>query len=309
VINQWNGYELERIFGIKAPNIKELFTDLQWKAVMDEIHSTEFWNKNWNYPVYITQALNHQGLHLKNIRGNFETLGTYLNVDNRKEYHPTLWQRFVDTNLGEWAKRTWRHVNHQGFLNRDNRYDKIFYTSDDDIFTGQWLALKKEGNGIAKIAEELQRTYKFPDFEDDKNKSMAEVLQKDNSVFIHARRGDMLGCNGYCYKFGYFRRAVKYIRSHVVDPHFVFFCDPGSTTWCKENAHIFGLDFKKDRVLFVDWNKGDQSFRDMQLMSLCKHGIITNSSFGWWGAWLIQNPNKITISPWEEYPEITTVHL
>ena len=126
---------------------------------------------------------------------------------------------------------------------------------------------------------------------------MKNILEKCNTVAIHARRGDMLGFNGACYKYGYFKRAVRYIRKHVENPVFVFFCDPGSVEWCKQNADIFNLDFSRDKVYFVDWNKGTDSFRDMQLMSCCKHAIITNSSFGWWGAYLIKNKIKITISP------------
>lgn len=49
--------------------------------------------------------------------------------------------------------------------------------------------------------------------------------------------------------------------------------------------------------MFVDWNGGEDSYRDMQLMSYCKHNVITFSSFGWWGSWLNENPEKITISP------------
>ena len=70
---------------------------------------------------------------------------------------------------------------------------------------------------------------------------------------------------------------------------------------CDEAAGV-----RKDKVLFVDWNTGEESFRDMQLMSHCKHGIITNSTFGWWGAYFIQNPEKITISPLAEIN--TTYH-
>ena len=44
-------------------------------------------------------------------------------------------------------------------------------------------------------------------------------------------------------------------------------------------------------------NSGKDSFRDMQLMSLCKHNIVANSSFSWWGAWLNQNKEKTVIAP------------
>ncbi|MDE6895029.1 MAG: alpha-1,2-fucosyltransferase, partial [Lachnospiraceae bacterium] len=56
---------------------------------------------------------------------------------------------------------------------------------------------------------------------------------------------------------------------------------------------------------FVEGNTKTESFRDMQLMSLCRHHIVANSSFSWWGAWLNQNPDKIVIAPkrWINHPE------
>lgn len=60
--------------------------------------------------------------------------------------------------------------------------------------------------------------------------------------------------------------------------------------WCRANLSM-------EDALYVDWNNGVDSWQDMYLMSLCKHNIIANSSFSWWGAWLNENPNKIVIAP------------
>lgn len=307
-IKQWNGFELDRIFGIHAPNVKELFTDEQWSRIVEKVRASKFWIKNWNYPVYITKALNDEGLHLRNIRGDFETAVRGRQVDEFGRIVPTKMDKLIDTWFGSMLRRAYRVATAKKRIRHSNCQDVIFYKGDDNVFTGQWLGLKHRGAGIEFVDKELRREFVFPEWDSEKNQKMSEMLKSVNSVGIHARRGDMLGGNGYCYKYGYFRRAVSYIKKHVENPVFVFFSDPGSVGWCRENADIFNLDFKKDKVYFVDWNKGEQSFRDMQLIAQCKHAIITNSSFGWWGAYFISNPNKITISPDEEITVKTTYH-
>lgn len=308
VIKQWNGYELERIFGIHAPNVKDLFSKDQWESIMDFLRKSEWWDKNWNYPVYTTYALRNAGLDIRNVRGDFELATSGRNINMKKEYVPTLKDKITDTPIVQWIRRNYRWAIRKRRAKERSKLNTIFYEGTDNIFTGQWLSMKNYGNGMERIEQIVRSTFKFPSFQDTRNEEMAKMLDGCESVAIHARRGDMLGCNGYCYKHGYFKRATKHIRKHVANPVFVFFCDPGSVKWCKENGAIFGLDFSKDKVYFVDWNKGDESFRDMQLMSYCKHAIITNSSFGWWGAFFIQNKNKITIAPKEECLVNTTYH-
>ena len=186
-----------------------------------------------------------------------------------------------------------------------NNNEIHFRKTAENILDGQRLTFKQKGSGIERIEKEVREAFTFPEITDSKNKEAMKLIQSENAVAIHARRGDMAGYNYDCYRFGYFKRCMKFIRSRVADPVFYIFCDPGSVAWAKENYKILGLDGKKDKIRFVDWNKGEDSYRDMQLMAACKHQVITNSSFGWWGAWLNTFPGKITCSP---DPRINTTH-
>ena len=306
LICQWNGYELERIFGIDRPkNIKTLFSQNEWDSIMKEIRDSEFWIHNWNYPVAFTDVFRKHGLELDNIRGNFDPnksiiIGT--ECQQKMRWKDNLRHTWIWVTL----KRYYSQMHESHFIEKENKKETLFLKTDREVFTGQWLAFKYRGNNRELIDDEIRNVFRFPPFIDEKNKQMAGFLCSCNSVAIHARRGDMLGANGWCYKYGYFMRAVKHIRRNVDNPVFVFFTNSGSIEWCKDNASIFGIDNTKDKVLFVDWNGGEDSYRDMQLMGYCKHAIITNSSFGWWGAYFIQNPDKITISPLVEMD--TTYH-
>jgi hypothetical protein len=235
-------------------------------------------------------------LNLKNLRGDFESV-EFDKSKSRGGLNRFRYVFFNTTRLGVSIKRAIYKANSKKLIESANNQKNIFIKTEENIFTGQWLTFRFKSNGIEKIKDEIENSFKFPQFTDSKNKEFAEFIERHNTVFIHARRGDMLSSNGWCYKFGYFRNAVNYIKKRIEDPIFIFFTNTESVEWCKTNADIFALNYEKDEVFFVDWNRGLDSFRDMQLMSHCKHGIITDSSFGWWGAYFIKNPDKITISP------------
>lgn len=127
-----------------------------------------------------------------------------------------------------------------------------------------------------------------------KNAEIASHIQSVNSVSLHFRRGDYVSdvktssIIGLCSP-EYYKQAIEKICERVSHPEFFIFSD--DMEWVKNN---FRMDFP---VHYVDHNTGLQSYNDMRLMSLCKHHIIANSSFSWWGAWLNPDAEKIVYAP------------
>jgi len=117
-----------------------------------------------------------------------------------------------------------------------------------------------------------------------------------NSVAIHVRRGDYISVPENFEKHGicgvdYYKRAINYISKKQKNLTFFVFTDDNK--WVSENMlHLF------KKVIIVSTNNvGVNSWRDLYLISKCKHQIIANSTFSWWGAWLNTNQHKHIISP------------
>jgi hypothetical protein len=56
-------------------------------------------------------------------------------------------------------------------------------------------------------------------------------------------------------------------------------------------------NLKMKNVIYVDWNKGKNSYKDLILKSKCKHIIILNCFFSWRSAYLNENKDKLVIFP------------
>ena len=128
------------------------------------------------------------------------------------------------------------------------------------------------------------------------NLEISARMRDCQSVSLHVRRGDYVThaktakILNVC-SLEYYRKAIAHIAERILSPHFFVFSD--DPQWVRDNLEI---SFPAD---FIDGNRGMQSYIDMQLMSLCKHQIIANSSFSWWGAWLNTNPDKKVVAPRE----------
>lgn len=173
---------------------------------------------------------------------------------------------------------------------------------NEKYLSESWLVAWYEGYWQSEkyfnlVANKVRETFCF--CEDLMNKHtlhMAKMLRNGNYVSIHIRRGDYLNLADY---FGlcdiaYYKKAIDHFKQFLSNPIFVIFSD--DIQWAKDI-------FQYDEVIFVDWNKGKDSWQDMYLMSCCKHNIVANSSFSWWGAWLNTNKDKIVVAPhrWFRY--------
>lgn len=132
---------------------------------------------------------------------------------------------------------------------------------------------------------------------DERTSSLVQKIKKSESVSVHIRRGDYLlieGWNQIC-TLGYYKKAIKYIDDKLMNAKFYFFSD--DPAWVRKN-------FIKNDYTVIDWNLGENSFYDMYFMSICKHNIIANSTFSWWGAWLNTYENKIVVCPSKWLPNV-----
>lgn len=166
---------------------------------------------------------------------------------------------------------------------------EVLKCKENIYLKGSWQSEKYFKDIEAIIRGEF--TVKTP--QTGKNKEIArQISSYKSSVSLHIRRGDYVFSlhtnqfHGTC-TLDYYYRCVKYLARKVTNPHFFIFSD--DPKWARNNLKL------SYPITFVDHNGPDKSYEDLRLMSQCKHHIIANSSFSWWGAWLAKN--KIILAP------------
>lgn len=172
-------------------------------------------------------------------------------------------------------------------------------TSNDYYITGYFI----EEEFYSEILDTIREKLVFPLISEEWNLSYAEKITNCDSVSIHVRRGDYLS-DLYKDKFltlgkEYYEKAVKYVSDYIskvaetenrpADIHFFIFSDD-------ENFVMKEFEWLENKTV-ITGNNGNISYRDMQLMSMCRHNITANSTFSQWGALLNQSPNHLTVYP------------
>lgn len=197
-------------------------------------------------------------------------------IANRSRY---AWEK--QFNFEPWILTLKEPVYLDGYWNTEKYFKEI-----EDIIRKEFTLKKELGVESQKLLSEISGV---------------------ESVSLHVRRGDYVSdtrTNAWhgAISSDYYEKAIQNIAEHVTNPHFFIFSD--DPAWARE--HII----PPFPTIYMPTDT-EHPEEDMYLMSQCKHNIIANSTFSWWGAWLNNNPNKIVIAPhkWFQTPKMDTRDL
>lgn len=181
----------------------------------------------------------------------------------------------------------------------DTRYESDFHfdphvlrpAAPMTILWGFWQSERYFDGSTAQIRQDLtfgpRQSETFATFSQ-------QIEQADVPVSVHIRRGDYVTHPEFSKSFGfvglaYYQTALSRLIDQFPNATLFFFSD--DPDWVRANLHT------QQPHVFVQSTGPDADVDDLQLMSLCHHHIIANSSFSWWGAWLDPRPDKVVMAP------------
>lgn len=210
----------------------------------------------------------------------------------------------------------------KGKLLKDNAIAKIFRTGTkaNTILSTLRLygstgengfkiqTIRRQGRPFISLVGYWQSEYYFKDIREQllqelkplQIPSLPICIKLANTVAIHVRRADYLTEERYGFLGkSYYLDAIAKMKNLLTNPTFIFFSD--DMEWCKN-------EFKESGNIFFDEAGWEKDYLQLYAMSQCRHQVIANSSFSWWGAWLNNNTNKIIIRPARPFKDNSLEH-
>ncbi|MCR5106563.1 MAG: alpha-1,2-fucosyltransferase, partial [Lachnospiraceae bacterium] len=283
--NDHHGYELHRIFSkVKG----SLFS-------LDEAGSLDIFKVTGTLPNIckpedmITGDIKKKGCSPEK-SALFEKFRRYPNRILREIYKKKQSENIIDQLNGN-------KCNYDVVKNGTDVYNELYEfidsmdEKDDRYFTGFWI----EERYYLPVLDKLRRSFVFPKL-DEKNEKLSRRMMNENSVSIHVRRGDYL--REYADSFKALSREYYEVAVDKLSGSAGISRDKMSFYIFSDDPLYMEREFSwLDNKTVVSGNEGNDSYKDMQLMSLCRHNIIANSTFSQWAALLNKNEGHITIYP------------
>jgi len=176
------------------------------------------------------------------------------------------------------------------FITEDNYADSLekIVKSKNIYVDGYWQSEQYFANINDIVRDDLR-------FKIEKDVSSLEVYKKitqSNSIGIHIRGKDYINHPWYeALAIKYYIDGINFISKTNPDFKVFIFTDDIEHV-CKNLKELLSYS----EIVKVNSNFNSDAV-DLLLMSKCRHNIICNSSFSWWGAWLNNNSNKIVVAP------------
>ena len=168
----------------------------------------------------------------------------------------------------------------QKYLNPGSRVFLDGYWQSEQFFPGMRDTLQREFQPARKLSPATL--------------AVARQMEANNSVSLHVRRGDYItnqhanSVHGVC-TLEYYRRSVQQLLARLEAVQVFVFSDDHA--WCAEHL---ALPCATKRVTH---NAASSDHEDVWLMTQCRHHVVANSSFSWWGAWLGVDPTGLVYAP------------
>jgi len=227
--------------------------------------------------------------------GDYSLSMEAFNIEIKKNILPEKdlkrFRRYVHKPGKKWFIHNMLFSNKEKYIKEKHYYfDPLVLEKKDDTFLHGWWQSDKYFKNIRTVILN-DFTVKTPE---PRNVDITQkIISSTGSIALHIRRLDYVK-NPETHKwfgeltYNYYKQGLEYITEMVKKPTLFVFSD--DIMWVKDN-----MSFPFETI-YVSGNI-NSPHEDIRLMSLCKHQIIANSSFSWWGAWLNNNPKKIVIAP------------
>ena len=165
--------------------------------------------------------------------------------------------------------------------------NEVLSLKDNTYLEGYWQTPQY----FEEIEVIIRKDFVFKEAVNTINTGLAQQIQATQSVAIHIRRGDYLNNSLHdVFDMNYVEKGMALMQNLLGDKiHLFIFSD--DLPWCRENLNTLYPHMSR---AYCD---GGNSKEDLQLMSMCKHFMIANSSFSWWAAYLSNNIDKIVVAP------------
>ncbi len=283
----WNGYELKRVFNINHPDLRDLYSE----EMINRIKKRELSPCEACFAFFDVNTLQQ----------NYIVDGKARKCPKQREW------RCLNSVCSFFLKIKWYydHIIKSRFV-KEYKYDSLVFNNNVFAYIDDFE--HRSNKYLYKNIEYLKELFCFPDFERKEDYIISNKMLSEESVALHIRRSDHMFDHNELYRRKYFKKAVEYIRKKTKKA-IVLYVFSEDKEWCRDNMGQLGIEDDTGYYI-VDWHNDKESFRDMQLMTYCKHNILAKSTFAYWGYYLSrwEMRDKIVVAPKKYWNELD-VHL